>query len=788
MSHLDSTSLQTMIVPELSERLSNTQHLNSSVRGLKYVSGARAAALERMGIFTVRDLLWSIPHRYLDFSQVSLVATAQIGSKVTIIGTVDKIVSKRPKPHLDIVELYVLDQTGVIICTFFRQPWIAHQVKQGSVVSLSGTVEFDYGFKRLKGPFMEVLQLEPPSTPQKNDKPAQIQPQPLPLFSAQSYARVLPIHHTTEGISTSWMRRITSEALAEALPLIDTLPAEFVAARGLMGYGQALHEVHFPHSLATAQQARKRLSYQEVLMLQLALKTRQNLQNTHATPTAHVIDGLSMQALNEVLPFALTAEQKQVVEEILADMARAHPMNRLLLGDVGTGKTIVCAFAMAAAHDTQSQVAMMAPTSVLAAQYAQKLGPVLDAAHISWALVTGATPAPQRQRIAQDLAAGTITVAFGTTALLSDDISFHQLSCVIVDEQHRFGVGQRARLRQKGAAVDLLALTATPIPRTLALTLYGDLDISKITQRPVAGAGITTHVIPPENLDLAYTAINKAIAQGQQAYIICPLVEDSNEQDMSAKGENTGAMNVHRTVDSRGFVDPVNPAQDPALDPALDEFPQNVPTQTLSQAKKIHSATSVAARLARSKTVQGTIGLLTGRMTPAQKDSVMDDFRNKKIDVLVSTTVVEVGVDVPNASVMLVMDADRFGLATLHQLRGRVGRGSIAGTVYLMCAAKQNTPARKRLAALTKTSDGFKLAEYDLRLRHEGDLLGYQQHGTPSLAICDLATDEELISWAHADARALLQEDPQLTSPKNIPLAREIIATYGAYFTELEHR
>ena len=707
------------------ERVSRTVALSDEVGRLRFVSGARAKALDRLGIARVRDLLLHVPHRYLDFTHTVSIALADVGSEVTVVGTVDKVTLKRPRPRMQIVEMYVLDETGVVQATFFRQPWIADQVHVGDTVALSGKVTFGYGFKQMKAPFYEVL-----SSSEEGG----------------SYARVLPVHSVGEGVTVSWMRRIVAAALGDVGDVCDFMPARLVARHGLPTLARALRQVHFPSNMPAKEPARRRLAYDELLCLQLALVTRQRIALAGVEPMAHRTDGPHMQALLSALPFDLTREQRVAADQILADMAEPQVMNRLLLGDVGTGKTAVAAVALAAVADSGTQAAVMAPTSVLARQYAEKLGPLLDAAGIGWALVTGSTAADERAEARERIRAGECTVTFGTTAILSDDIAFERLTLVVIDEQHRFGVDQRAALRRKGAGADLLTMTATPIPRTLALSVYGDVSCSRITERPVRGAGITTRALAPENLDIAWTAIRDAVDAGHQAYVVCPLVDDSDDGS------------------------------------ELDE----VPEQTRSGATQLNSATHTFAQLAERTYPDLSVGLLHGRQSAAEKDEVMARFRAGEVQVLVSTTVIEVGVDVPNATVMLVLDADRFGLATLHQLRGRVGRGSVAGTVYLACAAKRGTPARTRLDALEATSDGFELAELDLRLRHEGEVLGYRQHGGVSLRVVDLASDIDLVEAAHADARELAREDPALSAPEHRALALEVRDRFGAYFEEVE--
>ena len=709
---------------EASDRLSRTCGLGDPATRLRYVSGRRAEALERLGIHRVRDLMLHVPHRYLDFSHVASIAHADVGSEVTVVGTVDRVCTKRPRPRMAIVEVAVTDGTGLLNAVFFRQPWIAEQIHAGDVVALSGKVTFNYGFKEMNSPFHEVLG--------QGDE-------------AGGHARVLPVHRVGEGLTASWMRRIASAALADMGDVCDYLPASLLARRGLMGFGRALRQIHFPDALECAELARRRLAYDELLCLQLALLERQRMRLAGIEPHRHEAAGPHVAALRATLPFSLTGEQEACVADILADMAAPRVMNRLLLGDVGTGKTAVAAFGLAVCADSGTQAAMMAPTSVLAAQYAERVGPLLDAAGVSWALVTGATPAAERAVAAEGLASGAITVAFGTTAVLSDDIQFRDLSLVVVDEQHRFGVDQRAALRRKGAGADMLSMTATPIPRTLALSIYGDLACSRIAHRPRAGAGITTHVIPPENMDLAYGCIRDAVDAGQQAYVVCPLIDDADE------GEDM-------TEDILG---------------------------TEEEKPKLHSAMATFDELSGRVFSDLRVGLLTGRMSPTEKDQVMAAFRARELDVLVSTTVIEVGVDVPNATAMLVLDADRFGLATLHQVRGRVGRGDISGTVYLETSAKRGTPARKRLAALEATTDGQELAELDLKLRHEGEVLGYRQHGGVSLELVDLAADEDLVEFARADALALAEADPGLEQPQNRALALEVRERFAAYFEEV---
>ena len=707
-----------------SERVQRTCALSGSIDRLRYVKGTRADALSRLGIRCVRDLFLHVPRRYLDFSRVTKAAFADVGSEVTVMGTVDKVELKFPRPGMQIVNLMVIDETGVVEATFFKQPWIAEQVHKGDVVAISGKVTFGYGFKQMKAPFYEVLG----------------------KGGETSYARVLPVHGVTEGVTVPWMRRIVSSAVADAGDVCDFLPARLAASRRLPTLSRAVREVHFPSSVEAAERARRRLAYDELLCLQLLLLTRRQIELEGAEPVTHEVLGPRMDALLAALPFSLTGEQRAAADDILADMAAPRVMNRLLLGDVGTGKTAVAALALAACADTGTQAAMMAPTSVLARQYAEKLGPLLDEAGISWRLVTGADSSEERAATEQAARSGSTCVFFGTTALLSERIEFARLSLAVIDEQHRFGVGQRAALRGKGRGADLLAMSATPIPRTLALSVYGDVDLSRIAHRPRAGAGVSTKVVTPDNLDLAWGAVRETLAAGHQAYVICPLVDDADDGS------------------------------------ALED----VPAALTSSSDRLRSARSTLAWLRQSVLPGVECDLLTGKMRPEEKDAAMERFRSGATQVLVATTVVEVGIDVPNATAMVVLDADRFGLATLHQLRGRVGRGEAAGTVYLSCAAKKGSPARDRVGALEATSDGLALAELDLRLRHEGEVLGYRQSGGVTLRICDLEADADLVEWAHGDALGIAGGDPSLSLPEHRLLAAEVRDRFDVYFKELE--
>ena len=711
--------------PAVSARMSRADVLHEDVSRLKYVSGAREEALRRLGIESVGDLLCHIPRRYLDFTHAVTIESAPIGSVSTIVGTVDRVSEKRPRPRLVITEVFLVDETGVLQVAFFKQPWLSRDIKRGDRLAVMGKVEFAYGFKQMSAPLFERL-------------------------DANRAAGIVPVHPVSEGISVAWMRRIASVAMGFSRGAPYPLPAPLWARRRLMSSSMSLRAIHFPTSMGERELARRRLAYEETLVLQLGLRLR-NDSNLLGVPAVGHTPGGHVAALRSALPFRLSEEQDAAVAQILRDMRDGgRIMNRLLLGDVGTGKTAVASFALACAADTGTQACVMAPTGILAQQYAVKVAPVLEGIGVSCALLTGATPAVERARLLERLAAGDIDVLFGTHAVLTEDVVFPHLSLVVIDEQHRFGVGQRNVLRAKGPGADLLVMSATPIPRTLALSLYGDLDSSVIRHRPVPGAGVTTRVLNEENRDIAYGAIREAIGAGQRAYVVCPLVADRDDAD------------------------------------ELEDVP--APGQDGAPRAPLHS---VEGELAHLEVVfpEACVAALHGRMSAVEKDATIEAFRQGAIDILVSTTVVEVGVDVPEATVMLIENGERFGLATLHQLRGRVGRGARAGTCYVIAQgagrARRKTPSMERLEALEATSDGFELAEMDLRLRHEGEILGLRQHGAMSLRFVDLDADTDIIESAHDDAIEILAHEATLSAPALMPLRHCVIDRYGDVFKEV---
>lgn len=739
-------------ISEASPRLAASCALDAPLGMLAYVTPARAKLFSNLGIHTLRDLILRIPRRYLDFSRHVSILEAAVNDTVTISCVIDRISLKRPRPHLSIVEMYVTDTIGIMRISFFRQPWLAKAYHVGDVVALLGKVEYSYGFKCMNSPFIELIHAAETHTTDGHtadthvaDTPAQDKRAPQPVANTRLDTHILPVYALCDGLSAAWYRRIIKICLHKILPLVDCIPSVYLARNRLMGYSTAIQQIHMPTSMSAQDAARRRFAYNELFFLQLALRARTSVEDIQ-DPIQHCINGSHLKNFYKALPFELSAEQQSAAHDLLHDMQAKTCMNRLLLGDVGTGKTVVCALGFAVCADTSTQAAMLAPTSVLAQQYAEKIGTLLTKLSISWALLTSATTKSERANILSGLQTGSVQVIFGTTSLLSDDVQFHKLSYIVIDEQHRFGVHQRLALRQKSPFADLLAMSATPIPRTLALSFYGDLTCSFIKHKPFSTANVTTNVLANENVSVAYDAVAACIEQGQQAYIICPLIDNQ---------------------DTRTTVDDIAP-------------------NAQSSAQTLHSAQQTFEALKHSSFSAYRIGLLTGRMDSEEKDRVMSQFRAHKLDVLVATTIVEVGVDVPRACAMIILDADRFGLATLHQLRGRVGRGSLAAQVYLVTASKKHSLARRRLDILENTFDGFELSQKDLELRREGDILGYRQSGTLTLHVCDMVRDMDLIEAAHRDVGELLDGDPRLSQTQHRALVHEMHARFPAYFEELK--
>ena len=661
-----------------------------------------ASLLATLGLLVARDLIAHYPRDYLDYAHLVRIAALQPGSTATVVATVRRchaFTSPR-NPQLAILELQLQDCTGRLRVSRFltgrrsaSPGWLQMQQRQypaGSTVAVSGLVrDSPYG-PSLRDPLIELL--ESPGAPVRSEQ----------------IGRLVPVYPLTEGLGADRLRRALQALLPSVQRWSDPLPEALSRRLGLPSLAQARHGIHNPRDREDLQASRRRLVFDEFLLLQLALGRQRRRWRSQAAPALGDSGGsLLLERLLALLPFPLTGAQRRVLAEIRADMARHQPMARLLQGDVGSGKTLVALSALLVAVEGGCQGALMAPTEVLAEQHLRKLDPLLVALGIPAALLTGSTPARRRRELLQDLANGQLQLLFGTHALLEDPVQFQRLGLVVVDEQHRFGVRQRNRLLAKGLQPHLLTMTATPIPRTLALAVHGDLDVSQIDELPPGRTPIRTSLLAGEERESAWQLIREQVALGQRAYVVLPLVEESEKLDLRS------AVAVHHDLQSAVFPDL-------------------------------------------------GVGLLHGRLSGEEKQRVLTAFAVGELQVLVSTTVVEVGVDVPEASVMVIDHAERFGLAQLHQLRGRVGRGAAASQCLLIQDGGQ-AMARQRLEVLVNSHDGFEIAEMDLRLRGPGQVLGTRQSGLPDLALASLSEDGDLLELARDVAGELLERDPELS-------------------------
>ena len=671
---------------------------------IKGVGPKTATRLAQLGLFVLRDLVHYYPRDYLDYANLVRISGLEPGSTATIVATVRRshaFASPR-NPNLSILELHLADITGKIrVSRFFAGKrfsspgWLKTQQRQyqpGATVAVSGLVKDSPYGPAFQDPLIEVL--DHAQAPVRSE----------------SIGRLVPVYGLTEGLGAERLRQALAAVLPEVQRWGDPLPERWRLAQALVARPYALQQIHQPTDQNALQASRRRLVFDEFLLMQLGLlQRRRQLCQRPAPPL--VLSAASddlLQRFFDLLPFALTAAQQRVLAEIRVDLAQTQPMARLVQGDVGSGKTVVAIAALLTAIAAGWQGALMAPTEVLAEQHYRKLAEWLPHLGVSSALLTGSTPAARRRQLLQDLVNGQLQVLVGTHALLEDPVQFDRLGLVVVDEQHRFGVRQRNRLLAKGLQPHLLTMTATPIPRTLALSLHGDLDVSQIDELPPGRQPIQTHRLKAGQRSEAYRLIQEQVDLGQRAYVVLPLVEDSETLDLRS------AVEVHRQLQDEVF-------------PEL------------------------------------SVGLLHGKLNSEQKQAAIGAFASGQTQVLVSTTVVEVGVDVPEASVMVIDHAQRFGLAQLHQLRGRVGRGA-AASYCLLIDDSNNALAKQRLDVLVRSNDGFEIAEMDLRLRGPGQVLGTRQSGLPDLALASLTDDGAVLEQARAVAQQITATDPDLAS------------------------
>ncbi|WP_448591477.1 ATP-dependent DNA helicase RecG [Thermoflexus hugenholtzii] len=674
--------------------------LEAPVHVIHGLGRERAQRLGRLGVQTIRDLLYLLPRRYVDFRALKPIHRLRVGEEVTVIGEVMDIGSKQTGNGLTVIKALLTDGSGVIECVWFNQPYLLDRIKPGQFIVVSGKVDEFLGRPVFRSPEWEPADRELLHT-----------------------ARIVPIYPLTEGLTQRFMRSLMKRVVdywAERVE--DPLPAWIREAYGFPDLAAALRQVHFPDDWEPLEKARRRLAFDEVFYLQIGLLEARRRWRS-APGRALAFDEALLERAIEALPFTLTNAQRRALSQILEDLRSGVPMNRLLQGEVGSGKTVVAALAAYAVFLAGAQSAIMAPTEILAEQHHRNLLALAE----GWAaaglptptirLLTAGVTGVERGQIYAELAEGSCQLVVGTHALIQEEVAFRDLAFVVIDEQQRFGVLQRAALRGKGYNPHVLVMTATPIPRTLALTLYGDLDLSVLDEMPPGRRPVLTRWLMPEERERAYAFIRRQVAQGHQAYIICPLVEGSDKIEAKA---------------------------------AVEEY----------------------ERLQREVFPDLRLGLIHGRMKSEEKEAVMSAFARGDIQVLVATPVVEVGVDVPNATVILIEGADRFGLAQLHQFRGRVGR-STHPSYCLLLAESPSEAAIERLRAIETIYDGFQLAQKDLEMRGPGDFLGTRQSGFPELRLADL-TDLRLLELAREAAERLAERDPELQAPEHRRLAEAV--------------
>jgi ATP-dependent DNA helicase RecG len=679
-------------VSDSTDEFQNTG-LDSPVTRLPGIKTMIAKKLENLAIITVGDFLNLHPRRYDDYRSLKPINRLQYGEDVTIIGQVWETSKRDLNLNRSMVTVVLSDGTATIEISWFNQPWLINKIRQGMQIVVSGKVNEYLGRLTFQSPDWEEL-----------DK------------NLIHTGRIVPIYPLTSGITAKWLRNQIKRTVDYWAPrLADPLPPEMVQRLEMLQTAEATSQIHFPDDWDKLEAARRRLAFDELLLIQLAvLRQRQMWKQEKGQPVSIAKDAFS--TLLTALPFNLTSAQDKVTKEIISDLRLNTPMNRLLQGDVGAGKTIVALMAAVLTVIDGGQVAILAPTEILVEQHFNSMKNLLIpivrkmGRKFEISLLTGSSPTKERRQVVSELESGAIDILVGTHAIIQQNIRMKNLRLAVIDEQHRFGVEQRANLRRKGNNPHMLVMTATPIPRSLALTIYGDLDVSVIDELPPGRQVIETRWLGPRERERAYVFIQSQIDKGRQAFVICPLVEDSD------KLEAKSAVEEHKRLQKTVF-------------PKLK------------------------------------LGLLHGRMKSSEKEVVMRSFRDREIDILVSTSVVEVGIDVPNATVMLVEGANRFGLSQLHQFRGRVGRGKYE-SYCLLVADRLSPEAEQRLQAVERTNNGFELAEEDLKLRGPGEFFGTRQSGLPDMKFVKLS-DTRLIELARREAQLILQEDPNIEASKH---------------------
>ena len=678
--------------------------LNSPVKFLKGVGPKRAEALQRLGIRTVGDLLYHVPHRYLDATTVTPLARAAIGQDVTCVGRVVSTGVLPTRRGLRVFRAVLKDDSGLLECAWPGRPFLERQIKKGQLLLVTGPVRYYHGKQLVPREF--IVLAEPDDENESNP------------------GLVLPVYPATEGLTHRQIRALVQQHLNELLPLVtDPHPPAFRAAHNLIELRPALELMHRPKKVEDAELGRRRLAFDELFDQQLVQARARHLAKRARAGITFQLKRELTTRLKEHLPFELTGDQRHAVREITDDMTAPLRMHRLLMGDVGTGKTVVALFAMLLAAENDYQAAIMAPTELLAEQHGDTLTRLLGPLAIRPELLLGRMSAAEKSAVRERIASGAPRIVVGTHALIQESVTFRKLGLAVIDEQHRFGVEQRAALVEKGDAPDVLLLTATPIPRSLALTLYGDLDVTQLRERPPGRGTVKTALRTDAARSKIYEFIRSECAAGRQAYVIYPVIDESERADLKA-------------------------------------------------------ATTMAEKLAKTF-AEFRVGLVHGKMKAEERDATMRAFRDNQAQILVATTVIEVGIDVANATVMLIEHAERFGLAQLHQLRGRVGRGAAASHCILLSDSPEAAP---RLQAFCETTDGFKIAELDLHERGMGELAGARQSGGVPLRYANLETDLPLLDAARTAAAAMIATDPALERREHAAYRERIVTRYERGF------
>jgi ATP-dependent DNA helicase RecG len=658
-----------------------------------------------LGLSTVGDLLEYLPARY-ETNESRTVRNLDEGLTATIVGQITAISARRSRAG-PVVTATLTDNTARCSLRWFNANWVLDKLERGAIIRATGRVREFGRLPQMVNPRFEVLGAD--AQPVDESRPARLE----------------PVYPASLELPSRTIARLIGANLERMLPLArEWHGADFLRARGLGGRQWALGAAHQPKTEADAAKARRRLAYDELLLMQLAMTLSRHQRSAGAAAPALKCTAEIDQRIRRRFPFSMTGGQDQAIRAIVADLAGARPMNRLLQGDVGCGKTVVALYGALVAVANRRQVAIMAPTELLAEQHYRSIDQYLRGSRVRYGLLVGGLRAAERRTMLRRIEAGEIDVIVGTHALIQQDVQFFRLGLVVVDEQHRFGVRQRATIRGKALAPHYLVMTATPIPRTLAMTVFGDLDVTTIEELPPGRAGIATRVVGPGRHDQAWGFTRERLQAGEQAYVVYPLIDESDKMQMKA-------------------------------------------------------ATTEYERLRRLIFADSSVGLLHGRLSTAEREAVMKDFSAGRIAVLVATTVVEVGIDVANATCMVIEHAERYGLSQLHQLRGRIGRGRQRGYCFLMTDSPGATD-NERLSVLAKTTDGFKIAEEDLRLRGPGEMLGTRQHGLPELRVADLLGDGELLRMAQRDAGRIARDDPQMRRPEHGVMRSVLAGKYRA--------